>query len=148
MALNIGWPMYSFENKNLQIKVWKVVNLKNHNSRFQMQMRQIIFLVYRNIGECNKLFLNHLNYSIFFLKIGLLKYFMNYLKAMKASPCSPPTMCTPPSGMARPWKYVRMSRALADHGRFCNLMITLMAMFTCWHNTVLELLTFFKFLTW
>lgn len=64
MALNIGWPMYSFENKNLQIKVWKVVNLENHNW-FQMQMRQMIVLVYRNIGECNKLFLNHLNYILF-----------------------------------------------------------------------------------
>lgn len=45
---------------------------------------------------------------------------------MKASPSSPPTMCTPPSGIPSPLKNSRMSRALADHGRFCKRMMTLM----------------------
>lgn len=49
-----------------------------------------------------------------------------YLKAIKASPCSPPTMWTPPSGMDRPRKKFRMSIALADHGRFCSRIMTLM----------------------
>lgn len=49
----------------------------------------------------------------------------SYLNAMKASPSSPPTMCTPPSGMERPRKKFLMSRAFADHGRFCSLMMTL-----------------------
>jgi hypothetical protein len=49
----------------------------------------------------------------------------NYLNAMNASPNSPPTMCTPPSGILRPLKNWRISNALADHARFCSLIITL-----------------------
>lgn len=48
-----------------------------------------------------------------------------YLNAMNASPNSPPTMWTPPSGMLRPLKNWRMSNALADHARFCSLIMTL-----------------------
>lgn len=44
---------------------------------------------------------------------------------MNASPSSPPTMCTPPSGILRPRKNWRMSNALADHARFCSLIMTL-----------------------
>lgn len=46
---------------------------------------------------------------------------------MNASPNSPPTMWTPPSGMLRPPKYCRISKAFADHGRFCNLIMTLIS---------------------
>lgn len=48
-----------------------------------------------------------------------------YLKAIKASPISPPTMCTPPSGIDSPRKNARMSKAFADHGKFCNRIMTL-----------------------
>lgn len=51
---------------------------------------------------------------------------MTHPKAMKASPRSPPTMWTPPSGMERPLKKVRMSTELADHDKFCSRMMTLM----------------------
>lgn len=51
--------------------------------------------------------------------------FTSYLKAMKASPISPPIMCTPPSGIERPVKKFRMSRAFAVHGRFCKRIMTL-----------------------
>lgn len=44
---------------------------------------------------------------------------------MKASPSSPPTMCTPPSGILKPVKNCLISSAFAVHGRFCNLIITL-----------------------
>lgn len=58
---------------------------------------------------------------------GLLidQFVANYLKAMKASPISPPIMWTPPSGIERPEKKFRMSRAFAVHGKFCNRIITL-----------------------
>lgn len=49
----------------------------------------------------------------------------SYLNAMKASPSSPPTMCTPPSGILSPLKNCRMSSALADHAKFCSLIMTL-----------------------
>lgn len=49
----------------------------------------------------------------------------NYLNAMNASPISPPTICTPPSGIESPRKNPRMSKELADHGRFCSRIITL-----------------------
>lgn len=45
-------------------------------------------------------------------------------KTMKASPCSPPTMCTPPSGMVRPEKKCLMSMVPATMGRPCSLMTT------------------------
>lgn len=56
----------------------------------------------------------------------------SYLNAMNASPFSPPTICTPPSGIAKPLKNVRISVALADHGKFCSRIITLMLML--WKN--------------
>ena len=52
----------------------------------------------------------------------------HYLNAMKASPCSPPTMWTPPSGIDSPRKNCRMSAEFADHGRFWSLMITLIVL--------------------
>lgn len=51
-----------------------------------------------------------------------------YLKAMKASPSSPPTIWTPPSGMLSPPKYWRISNAFAAQGRFCNLIMTLISL--------------------
>lgn len=45
-------------------------------------------------------------------------------KTIKASPCSPPTMCTPPSGMVRPEKKCLMSMVPATMGRPCSLMTT------------------------
>ena len=51
-----------------------------------------------------------------------------YLNAMKASPCSPPTMWTPPSGIDSPRKNCRISAEFADHGRFWSLMITLIVL--------------------
>lgn len=48
-----------------------------------------------------------------------------YLNAIKASPISPPTMWTPPSGIERPLKNWRISKAFADHGKFCKRIITL-----------------------
>ena len=50
---------------------------------------------------------------------------MFYLNAINASPSCPPTICTPPSGMDRPWKNWRMSAALADQGKFCSRIMTL-----------------------
>lgn len=72
---------------------------------------------------------------IFHKKCVLMKYaqiwvFCNmysYLNAMNASPSSPPTMWTPPSGIERPRKKFLMSRAFADQGRFWSRMMTLMA---------------------
>ena len=65
--------------------------------------------------------LNDLHSSFMHLRNGM----ESHLKAMKASPNSPPTMWTPPSGMLRPRKNWRMSSALADHARFCSLIMTL-----------------------
>lgn len=45
-------------------------------------------------------------------------------KTMKASPCSPPTICTPPSGIVRPEKKCLMSMVPATMGRPCSLMTT------------------------
>ena len=53
------------------------------------------------------------------------KELLLYLNAINASPRAPPTMCTPPSGMERPWKNWRISAALADHGKFCSRIMTL-----------------------
>lgn len=47
-----------------------------------------------------------------------------YLKAMNASPFSPPMIWTPPSGIIRPLKKLRISAAFADQGRFCSRIIT------------------------
>ena len=44
-------------------------------------------------------------------------------KAMKASPFSPPTICTPPSGIFRPEKNFLMSTEFADQGRFWSRMM-------------------------
>lgn len=49
----------------------------------------------------------------------------SYLNAINASPNSPPTIWTPPSGILRPLKNWRMSNALADHAKFCSLIMTL-----------------------
>lgn len=51
---------------------------------------------------------------------------------MNASPSSPPTMCTPPSGIDRPAKNTRTSIELADHGKFCRRMIQLIISDLCW----------------
>lgn len=51
---------------------------------------------------------------------------------IKASPCSPPTICTPPSGMVNPEKKWRMSIVPATMGRPCKRMTT--AMLRC-NNT-------------
>lgn len=45
---------------------------------------------------------------------------------IKASPCSPPTICTPPSGMISPEKKWRMSMVPAIIGRPCKRMTTAM----------------------
>lgn len=47
-------------------------------------------------------------------------------KTMKASPCSPPTICTPPSGIVNPEKKWRMSMVPATIGRPCKRMTTAM----------------------
>lgn len=47
-------------------------------------------------------------------------------KTMKASPSSPPTICTPPSGMVNPEKKWRMSMVPATIGRPCKRMTTAM----------------------
>lgn len=52
-------------------------------------------------------------------------FLQSYLKAINASPSSPPTMCTPPSGMERPAKNILTSIEVADHGRFCSRIIQL-----------------------
>lgn len=62
---------------------------------------------------------------IFAIYIRERSEFTSYLKAMKASPISPPIMCTPPSGIERPVKKFRISRAFAVHGRFCKRIMTL-----------------------
>ncbi|ETN70240.1 hypothetical protein NECAME_14893 [Necator americanus] len=43
---------------------------------------------------------------------------------MNASPSSPPTMCTAPSGIRRPEKNARTSAAFADNGNNCKRIIT------------------------
>ncbi|KAE9416174.1 hypothetical protein Angca_000906, partial [Angiostrongylus cantonensis] len=43
---------------------------------------------------------------------------------MNASPSSPPTMCTAPSGIRRPLKKARTSAAFADNGNNCKRIIT------------------------
>lgn len=45
-------------------------------------------------------------------------------KTINASPCSPPTICTPPSGMVNPEKKWRMSMVPATMGRPCKRMTT------------------------
>uniref|UniRef100_A0AAV2MHU3 Secreted protein n=1 Tax=Knipowitschia caucasica TaxID=637954 RepID=A0AAV2MHU3_KNICA len=45
---------------------------------------------------------------------------------MNASPRSPPTMCTPPSGMVRPLKKWRMSMVPATIGKPCSRITTAM----------------------
>lgn len=47
-------------------------------------------------------------------------------ETIKASPCSPPTICTPPSGMVNPEKKWRMSMVPATIGRPCKRMTTAM----------------------
>lgn len=47
-------------------------------------------------------------------------------KTMKASPSSPPTICTPPSGMVNPEKKWRISIVPATMGRPCKRMTTAM----------------------
>lgn len=47
-------------------------------------------------------------------------------KTIKASPCSPPTICTPPSGIVNPEKKWRMSMVPATIGRPCKRMTTAM----------------------
>lgn len=47
-------------------------------------------------------------------------------KTINASPCSPPTICTPPSGMVNPEKKWRMSMVPATMGRPCKRMTTAM----------------------
>lgn len=49
---------------------------------------------------------------------------------MKASPFSPPTMWTPPSGIMSPLKKFRMSVAFADQGRFCSRIMTFILPFS------------------
>lgn len=50
---------------------------------------------------------------------------------IKASPWSPPTICTPPSGIVRPEKKWRMSMVPATIGRPCKRMTT--AMLRCYN---------------
>lgn len=59
------------------------------------------------------------------------KMCINYLKAMNASPSSPPTIWTPPSGIESPAKNIRTSIAFADHGKFCRRMIQLIVVKEC-----------------
>lgn len=58
---------------------------------------------------------------------------------MNASPSSPPTMCTPPSGIESPAKNIRTSMELADHGKFCSRIIQLMVMCS-FSSTQLEIM--------
>ncbi|RNA04237.1 hypothetical protein BpHYR1_029842 [Brachionus plicatilis] len=48
----------------------------------------------------------------------------SHWNAMNASPRSPPMMCTPPSGITRPSKNLRMSTERASSGRCCRRIIT------------------------
>lgn len=50
---------------------------------------------------------------------------LSYLKAINASPLSPPTILTPPSGIDKLRKNWRMSDEFADHDKFCRRIITL-----------------------
>lgn len=59
-------------------------------------------------------------------------------KTIKASPCSPPTICTPPSGMVNPEKKWRMSMVPATMGRPCKRMTTAMLRRTNTHLQVKE----------